>query len=118
MTISCTQILREGERPEYRSPLSARRGLRRPGSEAGAGETFGLLPKAPKLVTEEVQRHRRRHGERLGWHLGDPGALHEQREQQQAEGLGYEADNEEADRLKACMTIPCVERDRKSTRLK
>src|SRR5271170_7028033 len=110
MTISCTKILREGGRPEYRYPLSARNGptaapgrVRQPGPSASR-------PKAPQLVAQEVQWHRAADRERLGGHLGDPGDLDEQRQQQQADGLGNEADDQEADGLAVGAIASRVER--------
>src|ERR1017187_3471496 len=110
MTISCTQILREGERPEYRYPPRPADRLRRPRSAVGTGETLGLVPKAPQLVTEEVERHRSRHGQGLSGYLGESRGLHEQHQDQQAETQRHETHDDEADGLKVDPSIAGVER--------
>src|ERR1700730_3287122 len=111
MTISCTRILRKGEGPEYRYPLSASpRPERRPVSGLLRGEARGLRAKAPQLVAKEVQRHRRRHGKRLRRYLRQTGRLHEQREQQKAYAERHEADRDEADSLEAGVTAGRIER--------
>src|SRR6478672_6364035 len=99
MTISCTQILREGERPEYRYPPGPADRLGGPRSTHRVGETLGLVAKAPELVAEEVERHRRAHGERLCRDLRDAHRLHEQHQDEQAEAQRDEAHDDEADGL-------------------
>src|ERR1019366_3701192 len=110
MTISCTNSLREGERPEYRYPLSA--GRSRGGTALGSRRSRPSAsgPEAPELVAEEVQRPGCALGRGPRPDLRHPCRLHQQREKQQAEAKRHQADDEEANRLRACAIAASVER--------